>query len=99
MTRISEAVLIGIRLWSKDRPQTTFPVCRRGKGAHWEKPHMSLSYHLSLRSLFRLLLSGRFIQALLYTLVSIRKCSCVKVELSYVFTINLFTIAENCTEK
>ena len=23
----------------------------------------------------------------------------VKVELSYVFTINLFTIAENCTEK
>ena len=26
-------------------------------------------------------------------------CSFVKVELSYVFTINLFTIAENCTEK
>ena len=25
--------------------------------------------------------------------------SFVKVELSYVFTINLFTIAENCTEK
>ena len=25
--------------------------------------------------------------------------SYVKVELSYVFTINLFTIAENCTEK
>ena len=25
--------------------------------------------------------------------------SFVKVELSYVFTLNLFTIAENCTEK
>ena len=25
--------------------------------------------------------------------------SIVKVELSYIFTINLFTIAENCTEK
>ena len=25
--------------------------------------------------------------------------SFVKVELSYVFTINLFTVAENCTEK
>ena len=25
--------------------------------------------------------------------------SFVKVELSYVFTINLFTMAENCTEK
>ena len=25
--------------------------------------------------------------------------SFVKVDLSYVFTINLFTIAENCTEK
>ena len=25
--------------------------------------------------------------------------SFVKVELSYVFTINMFTIAENCTEK
>ena len=25
--------------------------------------------------------------------------SFVKVELSYVFTINLFTLAENCTEK
>ena len=25
--------------------------------------------------------------------------SFIKVELSYVFTINLFTIAENCTEK
>ena len=25
--------------------------------------------------------------------------SFVKVELSYVYTINLFTIAENCTEK
>ena len=25
--------------------------------------------------------------------------SFVKVELSYVFTINIFTIAENCTEK
>ena len=25
--------------------------------------------------------------------------SFVKVEISYVFTINLFTIAENCTEK
>ena len=25
--------------------------------------------------------------------------SFVKVELSYIFTINMFTIAENCTEK
>ena len=25
--------------------------------------------------------------------------SCVKVELSYAFTINMFTIAESCTEK
>ena len=41
--RISEAVLIRIRLGSKDRTKTTFPVCRRGNGAHWKKPHMSLT--------------------------------------------------------
>ena len=34
--RISEAVLIRIRKGSKDRTQTTFPVCRRGKGAQWK---------------------------------------------------------------
>ena len=41
--RISEAVLIRIRKGSKDRTQTTFPVCRLGKGAHWKLPHMSLN--------------------------------------------------------
>ena len=38
-----KAVLIRIRLWSKDRTLTTLPVSRRGKGAHWKWPHMSLT--------------------------------------------------------
>ena len=35
-------MLTRIRKWSKDRTQTTLPVSWRGKGAHGDKPHMSL---------------------------------------------------------